>query len=323
MKTANITGFRRFALALAAILCLFTEHATGEALRVGKSTLTSFSYTLLEVGVESGIFRKHGLEVEASAFGGGPRLIQAMTAGAIDIGLDGGTDMAMIAKGAPIKTIAPLSGAPLEIVIAVRHDGPIKTIEDLKGKKIAITGLGTLTGWLTRELVRSLGWSDRDVTYVTVSNVAASRALLKAGEIDAVTTDMTTTLQNALKGEERVLFSLGDVVKDFHMQVIFATDQLIKAKPETVRAFMAAWLDTIAFAKTNKDATVGIIQRVLGFDPQVLSNSYDRLIGNYSTDGKFNQLALAVLAKSYVDLKLLDKEPDMKSLYTDAFLPNR
>ena len=63
-----------------------------ETLRVGKSTLTSFSYTLLEVGMQAGIFARHGLTIESSAFGGGPRLIQAMTAGAIDIGLDGGTE---------------------------------------------------------------------------------------------------------------------------------------------------------------------------------------------------------------------------------------
>ena len=117
-----------------------------------------------------------------------------MTAGAIDIGLDGGTDMAMIVKGAPMKTIAPLSGAPVEMVIAVKADGPIKTVADLKGKKIAITGAGTLTGWITRELVRSQGWTESDVNYVTSSNIAASRALLKVGEIDAVTTDMSTTL---------------------------------------------------------------------------------------------------------------------------------
>jgi ABC-type nitrate/sulfonate/bicarbonate transport system substrate-binding protein len=117
--------------------------AAAETLRVGKSTLTSFSYTLLEVGMHSGIFKKHGLEIESSAFGGGPRLIQAMTAGAIDIGLDGGTDMAMIVKGAPIKAIAPLSGAPLEMVLAVKADGPISAVADLRRKKIAITGQGT------------------------------------------------------------------------------------------------------------------------------------------------------------------------------------
>ena len=84
--------------------------AQAETLRVGKSTLTSFTYTLLEVGMQSGIFEKHGLTIESSAFGGGPRLIQGMTAGAIDIGLDGGTDMALIVKGAPMKGISPLSG---------------------------------------------------------------------------------------------------------------------------------------------------------------------------------------------------------------------
>src|SRR5947208_4438262 len=113
---------------LVAAALLGCASANAETLRVGKSTLSSFSFTLLDVGMHSGIFRKHGLEIEASAFGGGPRLIQAMTAGAIDIGLDGGTDMAMIVKGAPIMTIAPLSGAPHEMVISVRADGPIKTV---------------------------------------------------------------------------------------------------------------------------------------------------------------------------------------------------
>ncbi len=99
----------------------------------------------------------------------------------------------MIVKGAPMKGIAPLSGAPVEMVISVKAGGPIRTVADLKGKKIAITGAGTLTGWITRELVRSQGWAESDVNYVMSSNIAASRALLKVGEIDAVTTDMSTT----------------------------------------------------------------------------------------------------------------------------------
>ena len=143
-----------------------------------------------------------------------------MAADAIDIGLDGGTDMALIVKGAPMMTIAPLSGAPLEMVISVKADSPIKSVADLKGRKIAVTGAGTLTGWITRELVRSLGWSDRDVTYVISSNVAASRALLQTGEIDALTTDLSTTLESERLGKERLLYSYGDLVKDFHMQVI-------------------------------------------------------------------------------------------------------
>jgi len=69
-----------FAFAGAILLLAAPAAAAAETLRVGKSTLTSFSYTLLEVGMPSGIFRKHGLEIESSVFGGGPRLIQVMAA---------------------------------------------------------------------------------------------------------------------------------------------------------------------------------------------------------------------------------------------------
>lgn len=329
------TGRRAFALRLVLLRLVLALSSFGaltfscsdvlaaETLRVGKSTLTSFSYTLLEVGMQAGIFAKHGLTIESSAFGGGPRLIQAMTAGAIDIGLDGGTDMALIVKGAPMKGIAPLSGAPTEMVITVKADGPVKSVADLKGRKIAITGAGTLTGWITRELVKSQGWSDADITYVTSTNIAASRALLKVGEIDAITTDLSTTLEQQRKGEERLLFSYGDLVKDFHMQIIFATDKVIVEKPESVRAFMAAWLETITFAKANKAKTVEIVQQVLGFNPDVLNETYDRVVSSYTTDGKFNPRALAVLARSYVELKLLDKEPDMTTLTTETFLPKK
>src|SRR5205085_8506314 len=107
------------------------------------------------------------------------------------------------------------------------------------------------------------------------------------------------------------------------MQVIFATDQAIAQKPGAVRAFMAAWLETVAFARANKAKTVEIVHDVLGFHPDVLNKTYDNVIGTYSADGKFNPRALAMLSRSYVELKLLDREPDMSKLTTDAFLPKK
>jgi ABC-type nitrate/sulfonate/bicarbonate transport system substrate-binding protein len=256
-----------------------------------------------------------------TAFGGGPRLIQAMTADAIDVGLDGGTDMALIAKGAPMLGIAPVSGAPAEMVLTVKAGSPFKTVDDIKGKKVAVTGLGTLTGWITRELSRKKGWGDDGIKLVLSNSIGASRALLRTGEVDAVTTDLASTLEGERRGAEHLLFSFGDVVKDFHMQIFFATNKAMKERPDDVRAFMAGWFDTLAFAKANRDKTIEIEHEVLKFDPAVLGQVYDRLINLYPTDGKFNPAALAVLRKSYVEMKLLDHEPDMQKLYTEAFLP--
>ena len=175
----------------------------------------------------------------------------------------------------------------------------MRTVADLKGRKIAVTGVGTLTGWVTRELVKSQGWSDSDVTYVTSSNIAASRALLKVGEIDAMTTDMSTTLEQQRKGEERLLFSYGDLVKDFHMQIIFATDKVIAEKPEAVRAFVAAWLETIAFVKANKAKTVEILHQVLGFHPDGIEtfevNLPDARYGDPAARVRFHETFAAAL----------------------------
>jgi NitT/TauT family transport system substrate-binding protein len=297
--------------------------AAAEPLRVGKSTIYSFTYTLVDVGIRSGIFKKHGLDIVPTSFGGGPRLIQAMTAGAIDIGLDGGTDMALIAKGAPMLAIAPVSGAPTEMVLTVKAGSPFKTVDDIKGKKVAVTGLGTLTGWITRELSRKKGWGDDGIKLVLSNSIGASRALLRTGEVDAVTTDLASTLEGERRGAEHLLFSFGDVVKDFHMQIFFATNEAMQKRPEDVRAFLAGWFDTLAFAKANKDKTIEIEQEVLKFDPSVLSKVYDRMINLYPTDGKFNPAALAVLRQSYVDMKLLDHAPDMSKLCTEAFLPKK
>jgi ABC-type nitrate/sulfonate/bicarbonate transport system substrate-binding protein len=97
----------------------------------------------------------------------------------------------------------------------------------------------------------------------------------------------------------------------------------MKERPDDVRAFMAGWYETLAFAKANKAKTIEIEHEVLKFDPEVLSKVYDRMINQYPTDGKFSPAALAVLRQSYVDMKLLPTAPDMKTLYTEAFIPKK
>ena len=55
---------RKLFLAAACAIVALGAPASAETLRVGKSTLTAFTYTMLEVGMQSGIFKKHGLEIE-------------------------------------------------------------------------------------------------------------------------------------------------------------------------------------------------------------------------------------------------------------------
>jgi hypothetical protein len=87
-----------------------------------------------------------------------------------------------------------------------------------------------------------------------------------------------------------------------------------------VRAFVAAWIETINFILTHKAETVKIESEITGFSEGVMSRDYDLTIGMFTKDCKFDAESLATLKRSFVDLKLLAAPPDMSALYTEAFL---
>lgn len=135
-------------------------------------------------------------------------------------------------------------------------------------------------------------------------------------------TDISTALELEKQGKARILMRFGDLVKDFHIHVIFATDKLIAGNPDAIRGFLKGWFETIAFMRHNKAETVDIAKDVMDKDADITGKTYDELMPMFSNDGRFNPKALATLAKSYVELKVLPQAPDPKTLYTEQFLPS-
>ncbi len=111
-------------------------------------------------------------------------------------------------------------------------------------------------------------------------------------------------------------------MKDFHIHVIFATDKVIAERPNALRAFLKGWFETIALMRKDKTKSVEIAADVMGTDAATAGGIYDELMPMFSDTGRFNPKALAVLRRSFVEMKTLPEEPDMSKLYTEAFLPN-
>jgi NitT/TauT family transport system substrate-binding protein len=310
--------------ALLAML-LFAAAPTGglaaELLRVGKSVPEAFSFVPLDVGMRVGLFRKYGVEIEASALSGGARLQQALAADSIDLGLGSGPEMSAIQKGSPVKAVAAMAGAPRLLALLVRPDGSVKSVDDLKGKKIGVTTVNSLTAWLVSELARQRGWGPDGIDVTPLGATPAQFAALKTHQIDGLVADIATLLQAEANGSGKILFRFGDLVKDFHIHVIFATNKLIAQRPDAVRSFLEAWFETIAFMRADKSRTVEIAKDIISVDPAITARTYDELMPMFSNDGKFNPKAMAVLSRSYVDLKILPAEPDMNKFYTEEFLP--
>ena len=158
-----------------------------DKVRVGKAVPFAWTFTPIDVGTEIGIFAKHGLELEVPAFAGDARLQQGLVSDSIDFGLGSGPGM-----GFPAKGVARQGGR--------RHGGRTDEHEhrgaatiprsrrstSIKGKKIGITTVGSLTDWLLKRVVADKKWAPAEVTAVTVGGMDSTKAALKTGQIDGV-----------------------------------------------------------------------------------------------------------------------------------------
>jgi len=309
-------------LVCAAFVALALPAGATEKLRVGKAVPAAFSFTPLDVGMATGIFARHGLAIEEFAFGGSAKLHQALAADSLDIGLGSGPELAFVAKGAPVLGVAAMAGAPLLLGLVIGKDSPVHTIADLKGRNISCSTAGSLTSWMVRELSRQQGWGPDGINVLPLGADQTQIAAMRTGQTDGMPIDLATAYRLQGQGEARLLMKFGDLVKDFHMHVIYARRALIAADPEAVRAFLAGWFETIAFMRKNKAETVRIAAPVINASPEITARVYDETMAMFSDDGHFDAKALDTLRRSFVEMNLLPSEPDMSKLYTTQFLPS-
>src|SRR5215469_9615920 len=303
-------------------LATFAGSAAAESkLRVGKAQAGQFAFVPVHFGVETGIFKKHGLDIEIANFGGDAKLLQALTADGIDIALGGGPTLAFVQKGTPMLGIAAIADAPGTIMMVVLKDGPVKTEDDLKGRTVSVSTAGSLTYWLAKELSRRKGWGNDGIKVAPLGTPIAQVAALKTGQIDGVVTDSSSVFKLEEDGVGRILVNFADRIKDFHVHTALASTAFIDKNPDAVRAFLAGWFESVRHMRAHKEEAVEIAARVTGVSKTVAARNYDELMPIFNPTGRFNAKALDVLATSFVEMGALPEKPDMSKLYTEQFLP--
>jgi NitT/TauT family transport system substrate-binding protein len=295
--------------------------AQAETLNVGKGGPQAFPFAVIDVGLAQGIVQKHGLDAKLSNFDSATKIHQALATGDIDIALASGPDMAFIAKGSPARSIAAMAGRPDSMGLVVGADSPIRAVDELRGKSISVTSTGSLTNWLAHELSKQQGWGADGINVLALGAQSSQVAALKTHQTDGMVMDLTSAHRLEDSGDVRILVHFGTIVPSFHTHVIHATNKLLASNPDAARRFLAAWFETIAFMRSHKPETVKITAGVMGVSEHLADLTYDDMMPMMSTDGCFDKKALAVLRRSYVEIGLLDKEPDMATLYTEEYLP--
>jgi NitT/TauT family transport system substrate-binding protein len=292
-----------------------------DKVKLGKAVPNSFAFGATEVGIEAKIFEREGIEIEVTSFRGDAQLQQALAAGSLDVGLGSGPGLGFRAKGAPAIGVAAMFGPPVNLALALPIDTPVKTVRDLKGKRIGVTTMGSLTDWLMRELSRQQGWGSDGIQILALGQMQARLAAIQRGELDGMVIESATGYELEEAGKARNFILFGDIAKDFYTHVIFATDDMIDKRPDLLARFLRGWFRTIAFMKANKDFVVASEAKTIEVKPRIAAKIYDAQIGGFSVDGAWSPAAIDVIRHSLKELGILNAVPDAKTIYNDKFVP--
>ena len=225
-----------------------------------------------------GYFKDENLTVELIRFDGGVGSLRASASGAIDLaGTSSEPVLDAIANGADVKIV--YSYAPnVDVSFAV---GPgIKTMADLKGKKIGVQEAGGFADVMSRIILKKAGIDAKDVQFVTTTT-AGRVAALATGQTDTAVLhiDQIKTVQKQ-NPQITVLANMWEVLTDYQYAVYIVPTQVLKDDPATpeciIRALMRANRAMYDASNRAKIVDVGVAQTKE--DKAVIEETFDTLV---------------------------------------------
>jgi len=247
------------------------------------------------------------LKTKSAIFG--PPIIQAMAAGDVDVGEIGVAPVVVAeARGLPIKILMTTNIGGEAIV--VNKDSLIKSIKDLKGKKIAIPAKGNMQDFIIRRALLENGLNpDSDVTWVELGPADMSTALIR-NQIDAAVLWEPWTARLVLQGQ-RVLASGNAIWPNHDNQVIAGTEAAIRDDAPAVRAIVEQTHRGLKYILDNPDESISLTAKFLGIERPIVAESWKMMIRRPSGEpnGKsLQEFADALLKWGYIKRKITQRD---------------
>ncbi len=211
-----------------------------------------------------GYFKAEGLEVDLLNEASGVNAENELLAGAVQ-GVIGFYDHCVVlqTKGKQVLSVVQFSQAPGEVLMVSSRHPEIKTIADLRGKRLGVTGLGSSTSYLSQYLMVKSGVPLGEITTLPVEAATTFIAAMQHDKIDAGMTSEPTISRLLKAGTARILVDLRSV--DTSKQALGGTypaaslymssDWVAKHKP-VVQKLANAFVKTLKFINTHSAAEI-------------------------------------------------------------------
>lgn len=260
----------------------------------------------LVIAREGGFFVKHGLDVEMIAPADASAPPRLVAAGQADIAITYQPDlMLQVKEGLPLTRIGTLIETPLNALIVLR-DGPVRTLADLKGKKIGYS-VASLQNAYIGAILASVGLSERDVEMVNVNfNLSTS---LMSGQVDAVIDGYRNVelIQLGIEGKPGLAFYLEEHGVPAYDELIYVTRNDLRDDPRMVRFLAAVEEATIFLTNHPEQGLEMFLKSHRDLDDRLNRESYSATLPRFAKRpaaldvGRYDRFAEFMKARGLLD----------------------
>jgi NitT/TauT family transport system substrate-binding protein len=318
-----------FIRALVAGLIFAVTAAAGAEELVVSNYAVSANGMPFGVALAKGYFKDEGLNITGliSSAGGGTTLRNMLAGGGVPYGeVNPGVVVSAILAGADLKIVSDNVLTVAEFVWAVKSDSPIKTIKDLKGRKIGYTNPRSTSQALANMLVQSAGFKPEEVELVKTGGFGEGIAALDSGLIDVA--PITEPLWSKVKTKYRAVVVASDVLPPLDNVVGVATVEMMEKRGDFIRAVIRARRKAVQFMKEHPDEAGDIVAKQYNLEPEVARSAVRNLTTSttkgvpYWGDGQIHLEGLKRMIEAQRSVGAITGEVDYNKIVDTRFLPD-
>jgi NitT/TauT family transport system substrate-binding protein len=290
--------------------------AGGDLTTVKVGVLPISALAPLYLGIEKGIFERHGLKLEPQVAQSGAAIIPAVVSGQQQFGFANVVSL-MIAhdKGLPLKIVAkgsqagPGKSQRFEGVI-VKGDSSIRRPADLAGKTLAVNALNDIGGLLISGALKREGVDPKSIKFTEIGFPDVNAAV-DARRVDAAYQTEPFLSQAQHDGERVVLFQYPALGKAITIASYFTSDRYAQENPEVVKEFRAAMDESLEYASAHEPEVRDIVTTFTKIPPQAAKSM---TLPGWDPNLDPAQNGLDLVARLAAQEGLVSKRPDFSEL---------
>ncbi|HEV8719229.1 MAG TPA: ABC transporter substrate-binding protein [Candidatus Binatia bacterium] len=254
-----------------------------KSLRVVFTGLAWNSELPFRVALARGFFKAQGLEIQPIFVRGGPMALAALSSGEVDFAEIGGAQAIMRSRsrGLDVVIIGSISNVTTFQLIGSKST---RSLEDLKGKIIGVTGAGAFSDFAMRTFLRRKGIDpDKDVLLRAVGGSNMRVSALEKGIVAAAPFSPEDTVRLVRLGFPMIA-NMSDSL-NIPQSIVVARNETLEKLPETSKRFLKALILGIQLAKTNKsDAIKAGYEGGLQGESDIVNQAYDLYAPAFTSD---------------------------------------